>query len=287
MSPPEPPRRRQPSSSSISVTEEVAANAVHEYRQQPSFGERETLPPAGERRPPISNRPPAEFVSPILRAELPPLPLAKPVPRQPTQRGMPAPPSEPPTRDSGLISAGALVEELATQSLEKQALQRELAAARAQLAAAPRVERSSEPPTKVDREIGRAVRVLLGHVAKLLVSAVLGGGAVVLARPAATPSRVDAQGTRLETLERQSSTDHDAVVAKARYDQLLASALDCRMRHIRAALERDGMTLESLPAGAVDWRSRYLPSGHAVRTSPEWLASDDCPALPNPPSPPQ
>jgi len=183
--------------------------------------------------------------------------------------------------DSLEVSAESLLDELAAKSADGARLERELAIARAQLAS--RSRPASDPPMKADRELGHAVRVLLGHIVKLLVSAILGGGAVILARPGAAPERVDSQGVRLDTVEKQAAGNRDAALAESRYRQLQAVALDCRLRHIRAALEREGAILDSLPAGAVDWRSRYLPSGRAARTTPEWQISDDCPPLPGPP----
>lgn len=266
---PEPPRRKP--SSTLIVREEVAVGAVHELKPIQPIGERATVKP-----PPI----PADVTPPSARR----------VPRAPTLLASPAPPAMPPPLpmrdklDSHDISTDALLTELAETGNEKRAAVAEAEELRRQLRELdrsnrlPRVEviTESKPPKRTDW-----AKAALGLVTA--VSVFLGGlGTYLGARAATKEEKVD--NVAAKQLQQQAVTDplSDKVTAADRYNRSLAAALDCRLRHIRAALERDGMTIESLPAGAVDWRSRYLP-GRSVRAVPEWLLSDDCPALPTPP----
>lgn len=72
-------------------------------------------------------------------------------------------------------------------------------------AALPRARVEAEPPSvapQTDQAIGRIVRLLWGKAWPALVAAALGTGGAVVARPAAPPARVDAQGVELAETRR-------------------------------------------------------------------------------------
>jgi len=265
----EPPKRKP--SSTLIIREELAAGAVHELRPIQPITERQTARP-----PPIPYDPK-------------PSPIARPVPRTQTAVGMPAPPSDPPPMrpklDSQEIRTDILLAEIAAKGQEAREAEAEAAALRRQLREldhsnhVPRVEvvpASSPPPKRGDWL--KALFGLLGAITLFL-----GGlGTYLGARAAAKENKVD--NVAAKQAQQQAVTDplQEKVTATDRYNRLMAAALSCRLRHVRAALERDGMSLDSLPSGAVDWRSRYLP-GRSVRASPEWVMGDDCPEMPAPP----
>ena len=144
MTPPKQPPPRPGSIPRLTVKEETAPNAFREYRE-PSFSERETpIPPAAERRPPVSNPPPPGSIQ-----RPPPLPVGAPR-RAKTLVGMPAPPSEPPEllepreREDSIVeavnSASSLATELGARAVElraseeaRRAAEREAAELRQQL----------------------------------------------------------------------------------------------------------------------------------------------------------
>lgn len=290
MPPPNLPKR-PPSSTTlpaVDVVEEWAPGAVHELRPITASTDTATTvrPP-----PPMPREPPKEYQRPrssvaMPRLTPPPLPpsesiektMAGPLPK------LDVPPPRP-KLDSVEVATETLLAELAEASNEKRAAEAEAEQLRQQLRALehsnhlPRVDVapvSSPPPKRSDWV--KAAFGLLGAITLFL-----GGlGTYLGARAATKENKVD--NVAAKQAQQQAVTDPlpEKVSATDRYNRLMAAALSCRLRHIRGALERDGMSLEALPSGAVDWRSRYLP-GRSLRAAPEWVASDDCPEMPAPP----
>lgn len=277
--PPEPPRRGVPIGR---ITELVTATAPHTPVPPPNDTALTARPPAPDRR-----EPPKEYARPrtMVRA---PGPLPPPLPVTETDErtlvGIGVPPPRP-KLDSVEVATETLLAELAEASNEKRAAEAEAEQLRQQLRALehsnhlPRLDVapvSSPPPKRSDWV--KAAFGLLGAVTLFL-----GGlGTYLGARAATKENKVD--NVAAKQAQQQAVTDPlpEKVSATDRYNRLMAAALSCRLRHIRGALERDGMSLEALPSGAVDWRSRYLP-GRSLRAAPEWVASDDCPEMPAPP----
>lgn len=133
----------------------------------------------------------------------------------------------------------------------------------------------------IDRRGARIPRWALVAAIPLLGSAygVYERAKVALAEWDATVKRVSALESRAHAAEEAGA----ALRAEVGRQRTVNKALGCQLRHVRAAFERSGVTLDALPRGGVDWRSEYLPDSRRVRTAPAWRAVDDCPELPEVP----
>lgn len=182
---------------------------------------------------------------------------------------------------------------LVAEDAERRALEAESRAAELELAlrrerrkSSPRVD--SDPPPSESLVITKKGARVPSWVFWLALAAipVLGGlystwkrFEVVLGEWDTTVKRVAALESRAQTCEDASSAQRAELVQQRKVN----AALDCQLRHVRAAFERGGVTLDALPRGGVDWRSEYLPDSRRVRTAPAWRAVDDCPELPEGP----
>lgn len=143
----------------------------------------------------------------------------------------------------------------------------QIAALRRQLDTVPDVELAppSVPPA-TDAALGRAFRALLGKALAAALASALGGGAVVLARPAAQPERVEATAERVTAAERELAATRRQVLAAEEYSRELARIATCLRRQ----------------QGAVNEAAQPAPDRmRASRLAQPWV--DVCPEFPRPP----
>ena len=211
----------------------------------------------------------------------------RPWPKSPRRHSPPPQELPPPTS----AQYGQRVAELSTiaQEAQERAERAERELARERRKSAPRVE--SEPQPSLPPKDGalvvtrREVRIPTWMIGAA-ISALGLGSWQAWEQIRATPAKVEAVEKRMAAEESRMHAAEDALStlrAENVHQRAVNKALECQFRHVRAAFERSGVTLDALPRGGVDWRSEYLPDSRRVRTAPAWRAVDDCPGLPGEP----
>lgn len=255
------------------VVEVNAATGPHTVPPQPSFDARSTL------RPQPSNPPPEDIVSP--------LPTAKPLERKPTQRGMPAPPSDPP-RDSGLISAGALAEELAAQSLRRQAAEAGKQEAEAEAAELRRRLQNLAAAAPADPAPTRGQWQALAYkLAAAVVSVVVAAAAFIAYRLYALEPRVDNTEARVSAVKTRADTGRDVQKETLVFLAAWQAYQDCiNGQEASATVRGTGHKLTSVPEVETLWGEQNRPPNRPAPLWPTWtwFTIKDCGAEPHVPT---
>lgn len=267
MPPPRPPRPG--SSPRLPVTEVLAPGAVHEYRPPiPPFDERATIPPI-----PHDDVPRA-----IVR------------PRVPTQTGMPAPPSEPPMRDSkrdsGEVRTDTLLDELYQRDQARRQAEARAAELERQLEVllAKRVE--AEPETLRPRapSLGNAKwwLVALGTVGTLAATIVAVLEIATKLRDWRDPPASAAQVAEIQV---ENTKRAEAQAKKDELDQKRRDNEDQRARLLGAFMCALGFRADGLDCDSalkrVDFEQQPL-NPNKVRSAPTWKTRAPWPAPPDP-----